>query len=113
MVINVRGVDVPLVTTLRVAYEFQGKFNNKPYTEIFGQIGTMRLEDQIKLVYIAYKLGAKEEAITPVSEKEFLDWALDNVDLNTLMRYVQVIILGISGRSDTAIETEGNQKAGQ
>lgn len=96
---NILGTEYPLATTLRVAYMVQGQHNHAPYTEVFKNIGDMPLEDQIGIIYCAFKCANPEVSIT-MTLKNFTDYYLDNVNLKTLMQQLQELIKGILGTED-------------
>ena len=94
-----------LATTLRVAYAVQGQHNHKPYTEVFQQIGSMTLEDQIAILYAAFACANKEEAKF-ITRQNFLDYYLDNYTLSNVMSQLQAVIEGITGKTFSDTESE-------
>lgn len=96
------GVEYPLATTLRVAYVVQGQHNHKAYTEVFQGIGDMTLEDQIRIIYAAFKVANKEQVFVWTDDK-FVNYYLDNYGLKQVMNQLQDIIQGIMG-VDTQVD---------
>lgn len=93
-----------LSTSLRVAYVLQGMNNHKPYLEIFQNLDKMAIEQQIKFLYAAYSVAAKDNAV--VDEDVFINECLDNLTLQEVLGAVQQLISGITGKSiDEAAET--------
>ena len=93
-----RGQVYPLSTTLRVAYEVQGQHNHKPYTQVFEAMGDMKVEEQIGIVWAAFKCANKEYiASTGINQKTFLEEFLDTCNLKDLMNLLEKIVGGIMG----------------
>jgi len=92
------GKEVQMKATLRTAYELQ-RIHNKPYQQIFADMGTMMLEEQIGLLYAAYKLGCGAEQ-PELTKSQFLDYYLDNdgESLDTLTSDLEKLIEGTSGK---------------
>lgn len=97
-VINIDGTDYELSTKLRVAYKIQSQNEHKPYAEIFSQIDKMPLEKQIEILYTAFEV-ANPEKVLIINRQKFLDFYLDNLDLNTMMQHLQAVVEGILGKS--------------
>lgn len=97
--INYMGTDFPLATTLRVAYNVQGQHNHKPYTEVFKDIGDMTVEDQLGIIYCAFKCANPD---TIVTRAQLQDYLLDNMNLKDMLDVLQDIIKGIMGTDDDA-----------
>ena len=93
MSIKIKGVEYPLATTLRVAYMIQGQHNHKAYLDIFQGLESMKLDDQIRMIYASFKCANKD---TKISEKEFIDEILDNYGLMPMMQLIRDIIDGIT-----------------
>lgn len=96
LTVEIKGVEYPLATTLRVAYKIQGQHNHKPYTEVFKSIGEMVLEDQIGILYAAFECANPEE-IGRIKRQDFLDAYLDKYNLKIMMDHIQGVIKGIMG----------------
>lgn len=90
--ITLNGQEYPLSTKLRVAFEIQGQFRNKPYMEIFQGLQSQKLEEQIKILYIACKV---HDSTINLDEKSFRDAVLDEVGLNTIIELCGNLIQGI------------------
>lgn len=91
-----------LSTSLRVAYVLQGMNNHKPYLEIFQNLDKMAIEQQIKFLYAAYSVAAKDAVM---DEDMFINECLDNLTLQEVLGAVQQLISGITGKSvDEAVE---------
>lgn len=106
----INGVEYPLATTLRVAYLVQGQHNHKPYTEVFKDIGDMSIEDQIGIIYCAFKCANTDSTVI-IPKQNFIDYYLDNFTLKEVINQLQEIVKGIMGE-DLAEEgvpaNEGN-----
>ena len=92
----INGVEYPLATTLRVAYLVQGQHNHKPYAEVFKDIGDMTIEDQIGIIYCAFKCANADSTVT-ISKQNFIDYYLDNFTLKEVINQLQEIVKGIMG----------------
>ena len=100
MYVTIKGNQYELATTLRVAYIIQGQNNHKSYFEIFEQIDKMTVEQQIGIVYAAFKAG-NPEAAKDINATVFLNEYLDHYNLGGLMNTVKEIIAGIIGEEPT------------
>ena len=109
----INNAEYELSTSLRVAYEIQGCHNHKPYAEVFKNIGEMSLEQQIEVLFVAFKIANPEIALT-FNKKAFQNYYLDNYKLKQVMDQLQGVIKGIMGEdfdeeSDQVItEESGN-----
>lgn len=119
MTIRYKDDDYEVATTLRVAYELQGQHNHKPYGEVLKNFNALTIEDQIGLIYAAFKIKNPDEA-KAITRTTFCSWFLDNVSLKQVMKYAKEIIQGISGATDDEVAeiehqqlTEGNSQAGK
>ena len=99
--IEINGTDYRLATTLRVAYEVQGQHNHKPYAEVFKGIAEMGVEQQIGIVYAAFKCANQEDAKI-LNLKFFQDYMLDHYNLKDLMDKMQSVVQGIMGEDPDA-----------
>lgn len=95
--INYMGTDYSLATNLRVAYNVQGQHNHKPYTEVFKNIGDMTVEDQLGIIYCAFKCANPD---TIVTREQLQNYLLDNMNLKDMLDVLQGIIQGIMGTSN-------------
>lgn len=113
MVINILGSVYPMATTLRVAYKVQGQNSHKPYAEVFSSIDTMPIEGQIGILYASFEV-ANPDKTTEVTRQKFLDWYLDNSNVNEIMDQLKQVIGGILGKdiSDDAEESTSGDKQG-
>ena len=96
MYTTINGVEYPLATTLRVAYLVQGQHNHKPYTEVFKDIGDMSIEDQIGIIYCAFKCANTDSTVI-MPKQNFIDYYLDNFTLKEVINQLQEIVKGIMG----------------
>lgn len=94
--VTINGKDYSLSTKLRVAYKVQGQNGHKPYAEIFQQIDSMTLEQQIDILYVAFEIENPNEAKF-ITRQIFLDHYLDNCSLGIVMEQLKGIISGILG----------------
>lgn len=111
LTVKMFGEEFELATTLRVAYVVQGQHNHKPYMDIFAGIDKMTVEDQIRIIYAAFKVKNRDTSYT---EDQVVNWFLDNSTITDVMELVEKIIEGIVGKSmkDTGakiVETSGKQ----
>lgn len=105
--ITIDGTEYELSTKLRVAYKVQGQHAHKPYTEIFSDINSMTIEQQIAILYAAFEV-ANPGASKTITKQAFLDHYLDNSDVSGVMDQLQDIIGGILGK-DLKEEVEKKQ----
>ena len=109
--ITINGSEYTLACNLRVAYELQGQHNHKPYSEILASVGEMPLEQQIDILYLAFKIGNPEVAKTFTREM-FRCYILDNNEFNAvvLIDLIKKVIAGILGKelpeSEDAVEQD-------
>ena len=103
MNIIIHGKEYELASTLRVAYEMQKQNNHKAYSEIFKGLGDMKIEDQIGLLYCAFKVANPDDAKTFTAQM-FTEYYLDNYTLKDIMTQLKAVIQGITGESDDDIE---------
>lgn len=104
-----KGTEYPLSTKLRVAFRVQQMNNHKPYSEVFAGMDSMKLEDQISILYCAFDVANPEKA----SQKEFVDYCLDNLSLDELLEYIGAVMEGLmySNLSPEEIEAKKAQAA--
>ena len=97
--IKINGNEYTLACNLRVAYELQGQHNHKAYSQILSSVGEMPLEQQIDILYIAFKVGNPEDAKTFTREM-FRTYILDHAEFNTtvLLQLIKKVIAGILGK---------------
>ena len=105
--LTINGMDYELAGTLRVAYLVQGQHNHKSYMEVFRGVSEMPIEQQIDIVYAAFKVG-NPLAAAQMSSKMFLEWALDNLPFKKLLMLVKSIINQIVGKDDEDESTESS-----
>lgn len=110
----VNGKEYDLATTLRVAYLVQGQHNHKPYSEVFSGIGDMVLEDQIGILYCAFKVANPDEAKF-IKREDFFNSYLDNFTLKEVMDQLERVIKGIMGTEDAKsdADSEGEDSEGK
>ena len=99
----INGAECTLATTLRVAYMVQGQHNHRPYSKVFAEMGDMPLEDQIGILYCAYKCGNNTFDMT---RDTFLSYYLDNYTLKEVLDQLKKVIGGIMGEDLDAPKTE-------
>ena len=109
----INGVEYPLATTLRVAYLIQGQHNHKPYAEVFKDIGDMTIEDQIGIIYCAFKCANADSNVV-MSKQSFVDYYLDNFTLREVLGQLQEIVKGIMGEdlTEEAADTDAPANEG-
>lgn len=106
----VNGKEYDLATSLRVAYLVQGQHNHKPYSEVFANIGDMVLEDQIGILYAAFKVANPEEAKF-ITRDAFFNSYLDTFTLKQVMDQLEAVIKGVMGTESPAEQTSGEDAA--
>ena len=104
----INGVEYPLATTLRVAYLVQGQHNHKPYAEVFKDIGDMTIEDQIGIIYCAFKCANADSTVV-IPKQSFIDYYLDNFTLREVLGQLQEIVKGIMGEDLTEEDVPANE----
>ena len=109
MVVKFQGQEYEVSTTLRVAFTIQNRFNHKPYMQIFQDIQNMMLEEQVRMLFVAFDLKNPNVA----TEKQFLDEVLDNWNLNMITRKVAELVEAITfnGMSEEEIAEVKNRTA--
>lgn len=114
-IVLINGTEYELSHKLRVAYMIQDQHNHKPYTEVFKEMASMTLENQIKILYAAFSIENKAEnpktkRIEPImTAQEFLDYYLDNFTLTDVMDQLQSVIKGITGNTDDNKAEDGSE----
>jgi hypothetical protein len=108
--ITVDGITTPLSTKLRVAYEIQRQFGNKPYMDVFKEIGNKSIEQQIKFVYTAYVQGLKDTGQTALPLNIFTECLLDNFSIMQIVDCIQAIIEGITRGDMSEAEFEDRRE---
>ena len=93
------GVEYPLATTLRVAYQVQGQHNHKPYSKVFADIGDMCIEDQIGILFCAFQVGNPD---VQMLKQSFINYYLDNMNLKQIMDQLKAVIQEITGFEEPA-----------
>ena len=101
------GIEYPLDTTLRVAYQIQGANDHKPYSKVFSDIGDMMLEKQIEIIFLSFKI-ANPDAVKQYPWQKFLDYYLGNFTLKEVMAQLKIIVQNILGEDDEEEASEGN-----
>ena len=104
--IHLNGKDVNLATSLRVIYELKNMLGCKTLQAALKQIQELDLDNQIKLLYTAYKCGKNEEP-TMTSEK-FTDVVLDEMGMIKISKVIADIVDGFmyAGLSEEEKEAE-------
>lgn len=112
----INGVEYPLATTLRVAYQVQGQHNHRAYSKVFADIGDMTIEDQIGILFCAFQVGNPDVAML---KQTFINYYLDNVNLKQIMDQLKAVIQEITGfeepvepAQDEAAKTEASSSEG-
>ena len=107
--ITLKGTEYSLATTLRVAYEVQGQNNHKSYIDVFSSIGEMKLEEQISILYVAFKVANPDVAKT-IKESDFRNMMLDDPEftISSMFSILQEVVAKIMGNEivDKANEAE-------
>lgn len=109
-VIKINDKEFPLATNLRVAYKVQSQHNHKPYTAVFQSIGDMAIEEQIDILYAAFTVANPDMALT-MTQKNFLNYCLDNFNLKEVMKMLTGVIKGITGKDEESEDSEDNESS--
>lgn len=96
---TIDGVEYPLATTLRVAYQVQGQHNHKAYSKVFADIGDMTIEDQIGILFCAFQVGNPN---VQMLKQSFINYYLDNMNLKQIMDQLKAVIQEITGFEEPA-----------
>ena len=88
MTIMINQQEFPLATSLRVAYVVQGMNNHQAYTKVFERMGDMTLEEQIGILYAAFKVANPDQAQF-ITQANFLNSYLDS---QTLRVYLPILV---------------------
>ena len=107
---TINGADYELATSLRVAYRVQGQHNHKPYSEVFSNIGQMKIEDQIGILYCAFQVANPNVLMT---KQAFIDYYLDHMNLKQIMTQLKSVIQEITGFSDDSEQPAPAQNAAE
>ena len=101
--ITLNGIEYTLASNLRVAYELQGQHNHKSYTQILSSVDEMTIEQQLDMIYIAFKVKNPDDAKTFTKEM-FRKYILDSDEftVTTIMTIISDIIAGILGQELSA-----------
>ena len=102
---TINGVEYPLATTLRVAYQVQGQHNHKPYSKVFADIGDMCIEDQIGILFCAFQVGNPD---VQMLKQAFINYYLDNMNLKQIMDQLKAVIQEITGFEEPAESTQAD-----
>ena len=107
---TINGAEYELATSLRVAYKVQGQHNHKPYSEVFSNIGQMKIEDQIGILHCAFQVANPEVLMT---KQTFIDYYLDHMNLKQIMTQLKSVIQEITGFEDDSDQASTAQSAAE
>ncbi len=117
LTLTINGTEYELAATLRVAYKAQGEHNHKSYMEVFQSIPEMTIEQQIKIIYLAFAIRNVEEARTDMKWANFLDYMLDNSTAGAVLELLNDITGKILGedfieraKEQEAAKNEGDEE---
>ena len=99
LTINLNGNEYPLACNLRVAYVLQNQHNHESYSSILSRVGEMPLEQQIDVIYAAFRIANPETAKT-FTRDMFRMYVLDHDEFNAfvILNIIKDIISGILGK---------------
>lgn len=105
--ITINGTEYALAGNLRVAYMLQNQHNHEAYSKILARVGEMTLEEQIDMLYAAFKVANPEVAKTFTSEM-FKLYILDHEEFNAmvLLDKIKAVISGILGKDLSELEQQ-------
>lgn len=106
--IIVDGKSYELADTMRVLYELRDITKAKNIREAMSSLTSLDVDGQIKLLYIAYKIKAKDAAM---SEEDFTNMLLDNCGVFVIVDAASNLIeaLMYSGMSPEEVESKKMQ----
>lgn len=106
--IIVDGKSYELADTMRVLYELRDITKAKNIREAMASLTSLDVDGQIKLLYIAYKIKAKDAAM---SEEDFTNMLLDNCGVFAIVDAASNLIeaLMYSGMSPEEVESKKMQ----
>lgn len=105
--ININGTEYNLAGNLRVAYMLQNQHNHEAYSKILARVGEMTLEEQINVLYVAFKVANPKVAETFTNEM-FKQYILDHEEFNAmvLLNKIKAVISGILGKDLSELEKQ-------
>lgn len=110
--IKFQGEQYELSTKLRVAFLVQKAHQNKPYTDVFSQVGTMAIEKQIEILWLAFREANSEYILANnITAAKFMDNLLDESNLTYILEALTEVIEGIMfyGMSEEEVEEKKRQ----
>lgn len=95
-------------TSLRVIYELKNMLGCKTLQDAMRQVQTLDLDNQIKLLYTAYKCGKNDDP--QLTSSEFNDMILDELGIIKISNIISDIVEGFmyAGLSDKEKEEAKN-----
>lgn len=106
--VKINDTEYKLNTTLRVAYMVQTKFGHKPYMEVFKNLDTLKLEEQISILYEAFSCENPKE-VTTITSEIFFNYILDHIGVIELNELVGGVIERIMYGGLTEAEVEAKK----
>ena len=108
--VEIAGKNYELADTLRVVYSIKDITGAKNLREALQSLTALDVDDQIKLLYAAYKANKNNPAM---SQEEFKDLILDNCGVFAIMDMVNDLANGLmySGLSPEVAESKKVQIA--
>lgn len=102
--IKINNQDYQLATSLRVIYELKNMLGCKTLQDALKQVQTLDLDNQIKLLYVAYKYG--KNVGEQLTESQFTDLVLDYLGIRKISSLLTDIIDGFmyAGLTDKELE---------
>lgn len=100
---KIDGIDYELATTLRVAYMIQGQNNHEAYSKVFARMGDMTLEEQVAVLYTAFKCANPDVLMT---KERFFEYYLDHYSLSEVLSQLELVIRGITGVDSKVSEVD-------
>lgn len=110
--IVLNGKEYTLASSLRVAYTIQNQHNHKSYVELLSSIDKMNLEDQVGIVYAAFKVANPFDAQS-ITRDKFFNIFLDNFTVKDLSEYMNAVISSILGTDLTEDKDEDEDESGE
>lgn len=110
--IKFQGEEYELSSKLKVAFLIQKAFNHKPYTEVFREVGTLGIDRQIEIIWLAFKEENPEVAIG-LSLTKFQEGLFEESNVTYIYEALTGVIEGIMYHGMSEEEIEEKKMEGQ
>lgn len=110
--IKFQGEEYELSSKLKVAFLIQKAFNHKPYTEVFREVGTLGIDRQIEIIWLAFREENPEVAIG-LSLTKFQEGLFEESNVTYIYEALTGVIEGIMYHGMSEEEIEEKKMEGQ